>query len=357
MATYKDAGVNIEAGDKSSALAYAAAKNTFPGRKGKIGSPVLLEGGFSGLMDFGDFYLCQNDDGVGTKSQIAQLMGKYDTLGYDLLAMVADDLICIGAEGVSISNTIDVDKVDENVIGEMMKGLEKACLEQKMIIPGGEIAEMSDLAKGLIWNATSIGILEKEKFIDGVKVKEGDKIIGLKSRGLRSNGFTLVRYILKEKFGHNWFNEDFDNRKWGEVVLTPSRIFHRDLLSIIGGYKEERKVDVHGIAHTTGGGLPGNIPRVLKGFGAKLDNLIEPHNFMLKLQEIGNVADEEAYQTWNMGVAMSLVVSPNDCSNTIELLNQKNIENKIIGEVIKEPKVYLTSMGFQSKGKIFEFSI
>jgi len=343
MATYSDAGVDIEKGDEASNLAYLAAKNTFEGRSGMIGEPLVLEGGFTGLMDFGDFYLTQNDDGVGTKSKVAGAFSKYDSLGYDLLAMVVDDLVCIGAEAVSVSNTIDISTVERDVVAELMKGLEAACKEQKVVIPGGEIAELSDMVDGLIWNATAVGILEKDKFIDGKKVVAGDKLIGLKSNGFRSNGMTLVRYILDSKYGPDWVNEEFEGKKWGEIVLKPSKIYHRDVLSIIGGYKEERKIDIHGIVHVTGGGIPGNVERILKvnGLGARLDNLMKPHPEMVKLQEFGDVSDKEAYRTWNMGVGMVLVVAEDDVEKVEQMLSDRGVENQVIGEVVGDTGVDL----------------
>ncbi len=187
MATYKEAGVDIETGDECSRIAYEAAKATFPVRKGMIGAPVIMEGGFSGAMDFGDFYLVQNDDGIGTKMVIARQIGKYDTMGYDLIGMVADDAICVGAEVVSVSNTIDVEKVEKDVITQLMEGLKKACAEQKIVIPGGEIAELGTMIDGYVWNATAIGIVEKEKFITGENIKAGDELIGLASNVFRSN--------------------------------------------------------------------------------------------------------------------------------------------------------------------------
>jgi phosphoribosylformylglycinamidine cyclo-ligase len=330
MATYKDAGVDIEKGDKCSSLAYAAAKATFPGRKGMIGEPVVIEGGFTGALDMGDFYLVQNDDGVGTKITIAEALGKYDTLGYDLLAMVADDAACVGAEVISISNTIDVKNVDENVIGPLTQGLSKACLEQKVVIPGGEIAELSDMVNGHTWNATAVGVVKKNKFITGANVAEGDTLIGLRSNMFRSNGFTLVRHILKEKFGPDWANAPYgDGKSWGEVTLTPSKIYHGFIMDLHGRFEEQPKVDLKAVIHITGGGLPGNLSRVLKG--ATLDNLIEPHEPMLKLMEMGGVSKEEAYRTWNMGVGMVLVC--NEVDKVLEVAEKHDIFAQVIGKV------------------------
>ncbi len=335
MTTYSDSGVDIEKGDECSALAYAAAKATFPGRAGMIGVPAVLEGGFSGALDMGYFYLVQNDDGVGSKMMVAQAMGKFDTVGYDLVAMVADDAICLGAEVISISNTIDIDRVDEKIIGPMMEGLKAACLDQKIVVPGGEIAEIPGQVKGTIWNATAVGIVEKSKFIDGSKVKEGDSILGLRSAGFRSNGFSLVRKILSDKFGEDWVHSSYgDGRTWGEVVLTPCLIYHRALLGLLGGYGEKRAIDVHALAHITGGGLEANVERVVKG-GLKplFDNLWEPLEMMTKLMEMGNVPEADARTTWNMGTGMVLIIAPADEAAVIAALPQFKVQR--IGRVVK----------------------
>lgn len=334
MATYEESGVSVNLGDKCSAIAYQAAKNTFIGRKGRIGEPVVDDGGFSGVMDMGDYYLVQNDDGIGTKIQIAEKMQRYETLGYDLVAMVADDAACIGAETISISETLDVDKLDEAKVTAMMKGLSAACLEHHIVVPGGEIAELGDSVNGYLWNATAVGIVEKNKLITGADIKIGDKIIGLMSGNFRSNGFSLVRYILREKFGENWVTEKFDDKRtWGELTLDPCKIYCSAVLEMHGKYKEKALVDLKGVVHITGGGIPGNLPRVLKktGLGARLDNLPKPPDAMQKLIELGNVNKDEAYRTWNMGVGMILI--SNDVEKIEEICGKHGIKSQLIGEV------------------------
>lgn len=347
MATYKEAGVDIEMGDECSRIAYEAAKATFKGRKGMIGEPVIQEGGFSGALDFGDFYLVQNDDGIGTKMVIARQVGKYDTMGYDLVGMVADDAICVGAEVVSISNTIDVEKVEKGVISEMMKGLQAACEEQKIVIPGGEIAELGTMINGYVWNATAVGIVEKNKFITGDKVEPGDAIVGLRSRLFRSNGMTLVRHILAQNFGENWHNETYEGGiSWGEAVLEPTLIYHNAVLDMLGRYKQKAKVDISAIAHITGGGLPGNIIRVVKhkGFGAKIDNLPKPNEVMMKIKELGNVNDKEAYKTWNMGVGMAIVTK--EPEKVIKIASEHDIAAMEIGKITSEKGIRIGDMKF-----------
>ena len=336
MATYVESGVDIEKGDSASRLAYENAKKTFASRKGMIGEPVEDEGGFTGALDMGDFYIVQNDDGVGTKIEAAERVKKFDTLGYDLVAMVADDAACIGAECVSITNTIDTNKVDSSIIGPLTEGLSKACIENKIVVPGGEIAELGNAVNGNLWNATAVGVLGKDKKITGENITSGDIIIGLKSAGFRSNGFSLVRHILKEKFGENWHEEQYDdNKTWGEAVLTPSIIYHNLIMTLHGRYKEPSKVTLKGVVHVTGGGIQGNLGRILKKTGAKanLNNLPAPHEPMKKLMELGNVSEEEAYKTWNMGVGMILIVSPEEQEKTLQICKDEGYEALVVGNI------------------------
>ena len=358
MTTYKKSGVDVELGDRCSKMAYEAAKATFAGRKGMIGEPVIQEGGFTGMLDMGDFYLIQNDDGVGTKIEVAEKMRQFDTLGYDLIAMVADDGICVGAEVFSITNTLDSSHLDGGMVEGLMQGLQKAALEQKIVIPGGELAELGDALNSAVWNATAVGIVEKDKIITGKDIQEGDAILTLKSDGIRSNGLSLIRMILQEKFGDNWVHTDYgDDRTWGEIILTPSKIYHRAILNMIGGYRQERKINIKGLVHNTGGGIPGNVPRLLKsnGLGADLSDLPNVHEFMLKLQEYGNVEDEEAYRTWNMGIGMFAVVAPNDVDRAIKMLNEKNIDTQVAGVVTTDPNIKIISKGFYKKDETIIF--
>lgn len=350
MTTYKDSGVNIDLGDLCSKIAYHEAKRTFVNRKGRIGEPVILEGGFSGALDMGDYYLVQNDDGVGSKAMVAHAMRKYDTLGYDLVAMVVDDGICLGAEMMTVSNTIDIEQIDQSLITDLMRGLGKAAKEAGVVVPGGEIAELSGQVNGFLWNATAIGIVKKDRLITGKDVQAGDAIVGLRSAGFRSNGFSLVRKILHDRFGPEWHLEKFDEQySWGDAVLIPSRIYCHALGSVIGTFSSPPYATVHALAHITGGGLPGNVPRVTSQsrLGVTLDRLPSPHASMLKLQELGHVSDEEAYQTWNMGIGMAIVTP--EPEKVLKLLSAQHVDGQVIGEVTKESGVRLVSQGFYNK--------
>ncbi|MDP6561342.1 MAG: phosphoribosylformylglycinamidine cyclo-ligase [Candidatus Peribacteraceae bacterium] len=342
MSTYKDSGVDITAGNAASKTAYEHAKKTFSGRSGKIGEPVSGDGGFAGLLDMGDFYLVQNDDGTGSKMELAVAMSKFDTIGQDLVAMVADDAICTGAEVISLSNTLDVAGIDQEMIDALLDGLSKACLEQGIVMPGGEIAEVPGAVNSPVWNATSVGVVAKDRVIDTGDIADGDTVIALKSGVARSNGFSLIRKILSDAHGNDWHKTEWkDGTTWGEVMLTPSVIFHAALLGLLGRHGEERKIDIKGLAHITGGGIAENLKRTLKksGCGAKLTDLFAPHDALKDLIALGSVATDEAYKTWNMGNGMLVIVEKTDADDTVVALQAAGIEAKVAGSVTSENEV------------------
>lgn len=352
MMTYKKAGVDRNLGDWCSGIAYHEAKKTFAGRKGMIGEPLQMDGGFTGALDMGKFLLVQNEDGVGTKIEVAQRLGRFDTLGYDLVAMVADDAICVGAEVISLTNTIDTSALSKKVVEGLMKGLSKACLEQKIVVPGGEIAELKGRVNGYTWNATAVGIVDKKKFIDGRNIKPGDEIIGIESPNFRSNGFTLLRAILTKKYGKNWHLKTFHGKRWGDIALAPSLVYHAGMLSLIGRFGERPRMKVKGIAHITGGGLPGNAPRMFgkKSLGVLLDKLPMSPPAMLELQRLGNVSDHEAYETWNMGIGMVFIAE--NTQRALQFLKKAGFKTSVVGKVTKNPGVVLKT----HKGKTLSFS-
>ncbi len=346
MTTYKDAGVDIDAGDRASASAYEHAASTFASRKGMIGEPVLERGGFGGLLDMGDYYLVQTDDGTGTKIDLAHETGDFSTLGYDLLAMVADDAVCTGAEVISISNCIDVSKVDPKIIDTLLKGLAKACTEQKIVIPAGEIAEVPGAVTRAVWSATAVGVVAKDRLMQPKSIKPGDAVITLRDAVARSNGFSLIRKVLADHHGKDWATKEWrKGQSWGNVMLTPSVIYHAAILALIGRYGEQRALDVKGIAHITGGGIPSKFRRILKasGLGATLNDLWAPHDALADLIELGSVATEEAYRTWNMGNGMMIVVEEQDAEKSIALLKKNGIEAKSAGAITKDPTIVISA--------------
>lgn len=352
MSNKQKTSIDIELGNLCSKDAFDWAKKTFPNRANKDGAAALkVDGAFSNMLIFGKQRIGIASDGIGTKIELAERTGIYNTLGYDLVAMVADDLATAGFEPTNISNIIDVDVLDRAVINEMMKGLAEACDFCGMSISGGEIAELGKRIGGygdgmhFNWCSTAIGVLpeQMEGPFDGTAVKVGHKIVSLKTRGFRSNGFSLVRKVMQNAYGDNWHNEPYNDKKtWGEMLLTPSLIFTPLVNKII-----QSGIKLSGIAHITGGGIIDNFQRVLKtnGLGADLNNLFEPLEMMQRLIKLGNVSAEDAYLYWNMGNGMLIVAEESQIDKVLETATSLNYEAKVAGTITPERKVTLqTSM-------------
>lgn len=331
---------NIELGNTCSKKAFDWAKKTFVNRQGKTGAiPMDLEGGFSNMLLFGNQRIGIGSDGIGTKAEIAERTGIYKTLGYDLVAMVADDLAPAGFEATSLSNILDVDYLSTSIVEELMEGLHDACNFCDMSVTGGEIAELGDRISGygenmhFNWCATAIGVLPEKltQPINGSTAKVGDVVIALKSQGFRSNGFSLVRKIMKEVFGNDWHLEPFDDKQtWGEALLTPSLIYAPFINDLIAA-----DLIPTGMAHITGGGIVENLNRVLKinQLGANLTNLFEPLEMMQQLIKMGNIPLEQAYLYWNMGNGMLLVSHPDTVEGILEKADKWNYMAQVAGEV------------------------
>lgn len=339
MTTYRTAGVDVVAGDAASNIAYAHAMATFSARAGRIGAPLPeAEGGFANLLDMGDYFLVQTSDGVGTKMELAVRLGRYDTIGRDLLAMVADDAVCTGAEVVSISNTLDVPSIDQQMVDDLLRGLADACREQGIAMAGGEIAEVPGAVLQPVWNATVIGIVAKDRVIDARSIAPGDTVLALRERGCRSNGYSLIRHLLRESIGDDW------NTQAGEL-LRPSTIYHHALLHLLGRFGEERRIPLKGLAHITGGGIPSKFRRILQksGYGALLTNLWQPPTVLSNLLAVGDVPLEEAYRTFSMGNGMLAVLAPGDADRAIALLHEEGIDTQVAGAITREPTIVITT--------------
>lgn len=334
--------VNIDLGNKCSKRAYDLAKTTFENRSGKAGDVCKgVDGLFSNMLDFKGVKIGITSDGIGTKAELSERCGIYDTLGFDLVAMVADDLVAGGFEPTNISNIIDADILDYDVIDGLMRGLSDACRFARISITGGEIAELGDRVSGygngmhFNWGSTAIGVLHEKlsKPIDGSMIREGDSVISLKSRGFRSNGFSLIRRVMTDNFGDDWHNKKYDNHQtWGEALLTPSLIYSPGICRLF-----DNDILPKGIAHITGGGIKDNLNRILKStkLGANLDNLFEPHPIMKDIIKLGKISQDKAYHNWNMGNGMLIVVDKETSDTAVEVLTQKNYEAVVCGEITK----------------------
>lgn len=345
--TYKKAWVDIEKWDLSSKIAYDYAVSTFSARKWMIWEPVTDNWWFTGLMDMWDFYLTQCDDWVGTKIAIAESIWKFDTLWYDLLAMVCDDNICIWAETISITNTLDTNKIDSKNVESMMQWLAQACIEQKIVIPWWEIAELWKLVNWNTWNATAVWVVTKDKLISWKNIKTWDKIISLYEPWFRSNWFSLIRYILENKFGNDVYNQkcSFSNKTWWEEILLSSTIYSWAILNIIWRFWNEttQYCLIKWISHITWWWIPWNLNRILKQswLWANLDSLWKPSKIVTEIQKLWNIDDSEAYKSWNMCNWMMIICDSNNCDVIIKSLNKDWIQAQVAGEIINEKKIEL----------------
>ena len=300
VSTYSEAGVDIDASEKATEALIAQIKNV--GRKGD-GEAIKLDNGFAGLVKLGDGALAMCTDGVGSKLLLAEEMDSIHTVGIDCVAMNTNDLICVGAEPLSFVDYVALDKPDEELMAKLGKGLAEGCKQSNCTLSGGETAILPELVHGFDIAGTSVGYVKQDEIIDGTKISEGDVLIGLKSSGPHSNGYTLIRKL---------FNGDKDV---GKQLVEPTRIYVKEIMNLI------KQVEVHGIAHITGGGLD-NINRINDNFQYVIDNPLPVPSVFDWLQQRGDVEDREMYRTFNMGMGMIIVVDKNDAEKSVSLLGE-----------------------------------
>ncbi|GAB2850043.1 AIR synthase family protein [Hymenobacter ruber] len=345
------AGYSIEEGNAASRNAYNWSKKTFANRRGKPGEPAQdLDGGFSNEIRFGSERLGISSDGIGTKIEVAERLNKYDSLGYDLIAMTADDLIAAGFVPTNLSNIIDVNHLDYDVVDQLMRGLHDAANFAQIAITGGEIAELGNRIGGwpgakmnFNWCSTAIGVLHPSlaQPLSGKTARAGHAVVALRSPSFRSNGYSLARKTLTRLFGENWHEAPYDGpdqfASWGEAMLEPSLIYSPGVAALL-----DAGLPLHGVAHITGGGVADNFKRVLKNsLGAVLDNLFEPFPAMQRLCEIGGIDAETAYLYWNMGTGMLLVTEEESAEAVVASLRASGYLAQVAGHLTAEPGVTL----------------
>jgi len=369
---YTDTGASVELKRAASIIMYKAAQQSWEHRRRKMGEIITLQDNFSGIrgMDISSLplgtMLGANSDGIGTKAELAERRGKYETIAYDLLAMVCDDAAVQGAEPVAVVSTLDVNTLfngSENYLNNielLAAGYLRAARDAKVGILNGETAELGQRISGYgpfnyNWNATALWFAKKQRLRTGQDIKAGDAIVGLPESGFRCNGFSLVRRILEDSYGPEWHTQSYFGHNLAELALTPSRIYTRVLVEMTGGYIDEPLAEIHGLAHITGGGIPEKLSRILKpsGLGALLDEPFSPPEFMSYLQRIGKVPDAEAYRTWNMGQGM-LIITP-EPERVMRIASRHSIESKVVGRIVSEKKIMVKNKGEYGKGELLEF--
>lgn len=334
---YKTAGVDVEAGYKAVKLMKEYVKTTYNNKVlGDLGS----FGGFYALDDKPDGdCLVAGTDGVGTKLKYAFVLDKHDTIGIDAVAMCVNDIVCQGAKPLLFLDYIALSKLVPEKVAEIVKGVSAGCVESGCALIGGETAEMPGFYSDDEYDIAgfAVGIVKKNKIINGKSIKIGDTLIGLRSSGIHSNGYSLVRKLFGEdKESLNKFNATLGCTP-AEVVLNPTKLYVKPILNLIESY------EIKGIAHITGGGFIENIPRILpKGMAAKidLDNYKVPSLFKA-LQEIAEISDEKMYNTFNMGTGMVLAVASELADDVIKKLTELGEEAYVLGSVVKGDGVIL----------------
>lgn len=366
--TYQEAGVNIRLGDDASTLAFKTSVQSWKNRVGRPDEMQMLYKDFSGIR-----YLRLTElppgtiplictDGIGTKIEIAERLNDHSTIADNLFAMVGDDIVAKGGEFVQIVTVLSVNQLEgnEKELHQLFRGYGKAADKSGTTIGNGEIAELGDMIGGYgkfryDWTATAFGLANENRLITGLNIQPGDKLVAFKENGFRSNGFTLIRKILERSFGSDWHKHEDFGIKNAKGILKPSIIYSKAVANMTGGYEFEPKVEIHGVAHITGGGIPGKLGRVLKptGYGAFLEAPYAPPPIMRYLQSLGSVEDQEAYNAWNMGQGMILVTP--DPERIIQIAKEFRIDAKLVGEIREKPGIKIRSKGIYKEGKILSF--
>lgn len=331
--TYKDAGVDIDAGNEAVRLMRSHVRSTF--------RPEVLTdiGGFGGLFaldvkKYREPVLVSGADGVGTKLKVAFLTDKHDTVGQDAVAMCVNDILVQGAEPLFFLDYLAVGKLEPQKVAAIVGGVAAGCRLAGCALIGGETAEMPGFYPDGEYDLAgfAVGVADKGAIIDGTGTREGDIVIGLPSTGLHSNGFSLARKVLFDKAG--WTVDTHVEelgRMLGEELLTPTRIYVRSVLTLLS------TVPVRGMAHITGGGLPENVPRCLPdGLGVLLDRTSwdVPAIFRL-IEKLGGVPEDDMFRTFNMGVGFVLVVPGEEAERAVTLLRDHHESPFILGEVVR----------------------
>lgn len=329
---YKEAGVDVTAGYESVELIKKDVKRTeIPGVLGGIG-------GFGGLFapDLKGYekpVFISGTDGVGTKLKLAFLMDKHDTIGIDCVAMCVNDVICAGAKPLFFLDYIACGKNVPEKIATIVKGIADGCVESGCALVGGETAEHPGMMPEEEYDLAgfTVGIVDEKNILDKKNVKKGDVIVGLASTGVHSNGFSLVRKVFDidnaEVLGK--YKDELNGKTLGEALLEPTQLYVKPILKLL------EEVDVHSISHITGGGFYENLPRA---YGENLNAVIHKGSWEVLpifnlIQEKGNIAEHDMFNTYNMGVGMAVIVDEKDADRTIALMNEFGIKASVIGEM------------------------
>jgi phosphoribosylformylglycinamidine cyclo-ligase len=351
---YTQAGVDTGAEELGMETLLRYVNGTFALRPG-IGRPLLPIGYFANVIDLGRGQgLAISTDGVGTKLLVAQQMGRYDTVGIDCVAMNVNDILCVGAEPISLVDYVAVQALKPDLVGELAKGLAEGARQARVAIPGGEIAQVREMIKGenddgfdLV--GSCVGVVPTDRIVVGKDVVAGDVVVGMRSSGIHSNGLTLARRVLLQQAGLSLGDRPEPlERPVGEELLVPTRIYVAPVLAMLD------QIQVKALSHITSDGLL-NLLRIVSDVGFDLDFLPEPLPIFRLIQRLGGIPDEEMYAVFNMGIGFCVVVPPSDADRAIAIAAEHRIDAYVLGRAVAEPKrtVRLRPVGLNGSGSAF----
>ena len=328
MATYREAGVDLDAADVVVARIRPAVTRTW--HDGVIGGFGGFAAGITIPAGYTNPVLMMSTDGVGTKAELARQAGRFDGLGWDLVAMCIDDLVAAGARPIAMTDYMAVGRIDVDMVSAIVTSVAAACEEAGVALLGGETAEHPGVmdADAFDLAGAALGVVEADAVIDGSAIRSGDVVIGLESPNLRSNGFSFVRMLLDKSatFAQEFADPDGDVAK---TLLEPSVLYTPVVLALI------EAVEVHGLAHITGGGLPGNVPRVLPDDCAAVIDTSAwiPPQVFASLGEMSGAERDELFRTFNMGIGFVAIVAPSQADDAIMVVEAAGKPAMVIGRV------------------------
>jgi phosphoribosylformylglycinamidine cyclo-ligase len=375
MATYKDAGVDLDLGDVCSRIMFEASKRTWINRKGRIGEILAPVDDFSALRylsisGLSGLAMSMNFDGVGTKMELAERLSTHTQsfqhhvgIAHDLFAMVCDDAVVRGAEPIAVGSILDMNRLNATLVEKLAEGMVTAAQKARVAVINGEIAELGDRVGGYgeihyNWGAAAAWITHVDRLITGRNVTPGHAIVSLAETGFRSNGLSLVRKVFASAYGDNWHKKEYNGRNLAEIALTPSQIYTAAIVDMFGAHGYQPRASVMGVAHITGGGIPGKLGRLLRisGFGAEITDPFDPAAVMLHCQTLGAISDREAYRTWNMGNGMLVITD--DPTNVIRCATEHGITAKVAGTISDSPGISIRNRGaFCTKDPTIHFEV
>ena len=331
MVTYSESGVDIDLEAKTVSEIASKLQSTL-----KYRDIITDSGHYAALVKLGDKAIAMSTDGVGSKILIAEMMNKYDTVGIDCIAMVVNDILCVGAEPIALVDYLAVEKPDPERASEIAEGLVRGANESKIAIIGGETASLPGIIKDFDLAGTGIGFVDTDKIITGENIIAGDVLIGIESNGIHSNGYSLARKALFDDAGFS-IDDKMPNKDTtiGEELIRPTELYVEPVVALF-----KKEYEIHGLAHITGGGFT-NLKRLKKGVGYEITTLPEvPEIFKLIYKQ--NVDIKEMYKVFNMGIGFVVITDENEAEKIMDTLNEY-CKCQIIGKVTDDEKIIVNA--------------